>query len=161
MDEKTFIAILRSNQGIIQKVANSYCKNRNDRDDLIQEITLQLWLSASKYDDTYKTSTWVYRVALNVAISFYRKNYRVQKLKRTLLEKDPFMPHEEENSSEMLGQLYYFISKLSELNKALILLYLDQYSYEEIGQTLGISKTNVATKLSRIKEQLRREFNNH
>ncbi|WP_024768631.1 RNA polymerase sigma factor [Aquimarina macrocephali] len=160
LNEETFTKTLRSNKGILYKVANSYCKNIDDREDLIQEIIIQLWKAWPKYDDTYKVSTWMYRIALNVAISFYRKsNY--QRNKSDTFNEDLVSTSYKQNpeSSENIEQLYYFIAQLSELNKALILLYLEKYSYEEIGQTLGISTTNVATKISRIKKQLKEKFN--
>ncbi|WP_438422615.1 RNA polymerase sigma factor [Aquimarina macrocephali] len=160
LNEETFTKTLRSNKGILYKVANSYCKNIDDREDLIQEIIIQLWKAWPKYDDTYKVSTWMYRIALNVAISFYRKsNY--QRNKSDTFNEDLVSTSYKQNpeNSENIEQLYYFIAQLSELNKALILLYLEKYSYEEIGQTLGISTTNVATKISRIKKQLKEKFN--
>lgn len=162
LNEETFTKILRSNKGILYKVANSYCKNTNDREDLIQEIIIQLWKAWPKYDDTYKVSTWMYRIALNVAISFYRKsNYQRNKYD-TFNENLASTVHKESSDrTENIEQLYHFIAQLSELNKALILLYLEKYSYEEIGTTLGISTTNVATKISRIKKQLKEKFNNN
>ncbi len=160
LNEEKFIAILNENQGIIRKVANSYCKNIDDRDDLIQEITIQLWKSWNNYDNKYKLSTWMYRISLNVAISFYRKTYRRNLINQEIQEEIVFIDYSQDNNlSENIKQLYHFISKLNELNKALILLYLEEYSYEEIASTLGISKTNVSTKISRIKKQLKKEFN--
>ncbi len=160
LSEEKFIVVLEKNQGIIRKITNSYCKNIEDRDDLIQEITIHLWKSWSKYNDKYKLSTWVYTIALNVAISFYRKTYRRNSLNQAIHEETVFVDTEEYNSlSEDIKELYHYISELDALNKALILLYLDQYSYEEIASTLGVSKTNVSTKLSRIKKQLKKKFN--
>jgi RNA polymerase sigma-70 factor (ECF subfamily) len=160
LKEEKFIAILNENQGIIRKVANSYCKNIDDRDDLIREIAIELWKSWDNYDNKYKLSTWMYRVSLNVAISFYRKTYRRNLINQKIQEETVFIDYSQDNNlSENIKQLYHFISKLNELNKALILLYLEQYSYEEIASTLGISKTNVSTKISRIKKHLKKEFN--
>ncbi|MEO9803976.1 MAG: sigma-70 family RNA polymerase sigma factor [Reichenbachiella sp.] len=159
LTEENFVQVLNNNQGIIRKVANSYCKNIGDRDDLIQEITIQLWKSWKGYNDTYKISTWIYRIALNVAISFYRKTYRHNRLNQITLEEDAFIDHSENShQSENIRQLYQFISKLSELNKALILMHLDRYDYEEIASIMGISRTNVSTKISRIKQHLKKEF---
>jgi len=144
----------------VRKVVNSYCKDMDDRDDLIQEITIQLWKSWANYNNSYKVSTWIYRIALNVAISFYRKNYRRSTFNQAI-ENEPVLTDTgtDTNLSERIKQLYYFISKFDEFNKALILLYLDEYSYQEMAEILGISKTNVSTKISRIKNQLRKEFN--
>jgi RNA polymerase sigma-70 factor (ECF subfamily) len=160
LNEENFLEVLKENNGIIIKIVNSYCKNIEDRNDLIQEITIQLWKSWKNYNNDYKISTWMYRIALNVAITFYRKTSRKETLIQSLKEETVLIDNNEDfNSSENVKQLYYFISKFNALNKALILLYLDQYSYEEIASVLGISKTNVSTKISRIKKHLKKEFN--
>ncbi|NOR75955.1 MAG: sigma-70 family RNA polymerase sigma factor [Draconibacterium sp.] len=159
-DEEKFINVLQDNQGIVRKVANSYCKKIVDRDDLIQEITIQLWKSWSRYDPKFKLSTWIYRISLNVAISFYRKTYRQNTTHQSINEETTaYINDTNSDSSENIKELYLYISQLGELNKAMILLYLDKYSHEEIAFTLGISKTNVATKISRIKIQLKQKFN--
>jgi len=158
-ENKHFLSMLANNKGIIYKVANSYCKNVEDRNDLIQEITINLWKSWSKYNDKFKVSTWMYKIALNVAISFYRKTYQRDSFNLENYKEFIFIDEGEDiELSDNIKQLYYYIAKLDELNKALILLYLDQYSYEDIASTLGISKTNVATKISRIKNQLKKNF---
>ena len=160
MNKEDFIIALQTNQGIIRKVANSYCKNVGDRDDLIQEITIQLWKSWNKYNSEFKLSTWIYRISLNVAISFYRKTYKKNTLSQSLSDEVIFMDDGENiDLEDNIKALYHFISELDELNKALMLLYLDNYGYEEIADTLGISKTNVATKISRIKDHLKTRFN--
>lgn len=159
LNEDNFLLILEENQGIIIKIVNSYCKNIEDRNDLIQEITIQLWQSWKNYIDSYKISTWMYRIALNVAISFYRKTSRKERIIYPLKDYSHFLYESEDlNLSENIKQLYQIIAKLDDLNKALMLLYLDQYNYEEIASVLGISKTNVATKISRIKNHLKKEF---
>ncbi len=158
-ENEQFLSMLENNKGIIYKVANSYCKNVDDRDDLIQEITINLWKSWGKYNNQFKISTWMYKIALNVAISFYRKTYQRDSFKQDNYLDSVFIDEGEDiELSENIKQLYYYIAKLDELNKALILLYLDQYSYEDIASTLGISRTNVATKISRIKNQLKKKF---
>jgi len=160
LNEENFLKILKGNQGIILKIVNSYCKDIEDRNDLIQEITIQLWKSWESYNDDYKISTWMYRIALNVAISFYRKTSRKENLIHPLNDESVSISNNEDvDSSENIKQLYHFISKFNALNKALIILYLDQYRYEEIASVLGISKTNVSTKISRIKKHLKKEFN--
>lgn len=157
--ENIFIEILEANQGIIRKVANSYCKNVSDRDDLIQEITIQLWRSWDNYKPEFKVSTWIYKIALNVAISFFRRTYRQRTLHQSVNEEHVFIDAAEDTEvRENITILYQYISELDALNKALILLYLDKYAHEEIAATLGISKTNVATKISRIKNQLKEKF---
>lgn len=157
--EEQFIQVLKEHQGIIRKVAYSYCRNAEDQNDLMQEITIQLWRSWNNYNAQFKHSTWIYRIALNVAISFYRKTYRRTDLDRNLNEHfHPVDDNESLTLSENVQHLYHYIAQLDELNKAIILLYLDQYSYEDIASTIGITKTNVATKISRIKKHLQEKF---
>lgn len=155
-----FLALLEEHDKILYKVANSYCRNPEDRRDLIQEIVAQLWRSFGRFDDRYRFSTWMYRIAMNVAISFYRSHSRRTRdtvsVEETNLEIVAGDPGPEE--SDDLRLLHGFINQLDELNKALIILYLDGNSYDTIAEILGISTTNVATKISRIKERLRRDF---
>ena len=143
---------------ILYKVCNSYCRNRDDRDDLAQEIIIQLWRSFGKFDEGYRFSTWMYRIALNVAISFYRReNTRTRYVisdEEHLLE----AIDEAKDQPEEIRFLYEFIDGLDPLNKALVLLYLDGNNYQEIAEVLGISETNVATKISRLKSKMKQEF---
>jgi len=155
-----FTQLIEQNKGIIYKVARSYGKNEDDRADLFQEIVIQLWRAFERYDDRYKLSTWMYRIALNVAISFYRKERRRTEVTSPLNEgmteiaDDPVDGEVEAN----INLLQQFINELKELDKALMILYLESKSYREIAEILGISETNVATKISRIKDQLKQKF---
>ena len=153
-----FIALIQQNKRILFKICNSYCRDRSDREDLAQEIVYQLWRSFATYNANFKFSTWMYRVALNVAISFYRKDRRqknVHVLSETLIEIEN---EQEDDLEENIQRLQGFILELKELDRALILLYLEDKSYGEISEILGITVTNVATKLSRIKVQLKLKF---
>ena len=155
-----FLSVIQSNKGIIYKVANSYCKNASDRQDLVQEIMVQLWKSFDKYTDQYKYSTWMYRIALNVAISFYRKETRRKQVTNPLSAGilnyvDNDVAGEIEDNIKILQQ---FISELKVLDKALMLLYLEEKSQKEIAEIIGISETNVATKIGRIKVLLKQKF---
>ena len=159
-DSSSFLQVIDANKGIIYKVANSYCRDEENRKDLIQEIVLQLWLSYPKYDPNFKLSTWMYRIALNVSISFYRKENRRGRISQ------PF-PDEiisfstEENPAEIqedLQLLQQFIKELKEIDRAVILLYLEGNSQQEIGDILGLSLANVSTKVSRIKQTLKQKF---
>ncbi len=155
-----FLSVIGSNKGILYKVANSYCKDSEDRKDLVQEIIVQLWKSFDNYTDQYKYSTWMYRIALNVAISFYRKENRRKQVSNPLSEGilnfvDTNVTGEIE---ENIGFLQQFISELKELDKALMLLYLEEKSQKEIAEIIGISETNVATKIGRIKTILKQKF---
>jgi len=164
IDERNkVIQIIMQNMGIIHKVANMFCKSREDKDDLIQEIMTQLWSSFEKYDDAYKLGTWMYRVSLNIAISFYRKNQTQEKYFMPLDEKlDVISPDENENEVEInnLELLEKFIGNLKEFDKALMLLYLEKKSHQEISEILGITTSNISTKIARIKEGLKQQFSN-
>ena len=155
-----FTQVVEQNKGIIYKVVNSYCQKQDDRQDLAQEILVQLWLSFDKYDAQYKLSTWMYRISLNVAISYYRKDKR--RKDDVALEQDELInivdcSANTENTDE-IKLLYKFIAELDKLNKAIMLLYLESESYENIAQSLGLTKTNVATRIGRIKELLKTQF---
>jgi RNA polymerase sigma-70 factor (ECF subfamily) len=155
-----FLSVIESHKGILYKVANSYCKDSEDRKDLIQEMMVQLWKSFESYTDQYKYSTWIYRIALNVAISFYRKENRRKEIANPLDDdilnvSDTTMPTEKEQN---LAVLHQFIAELKELDKALMLLYLEEKSHKEIAEIIGISETNAATKIGRIKALLKQKF---
>lgn len=156
-NQRQFEALLREHRGILFKVASVYAYGREDRNDLAQEIAVQLWRSFASFDAARaKFSTWMYRVALNVAISHARqatRDERLEPLDAAHLE----LPGEADvaQPDERLAALYAFIGRLDPLNRALILLYLEDRSYGEIAQVLGISESNVATKINRIRHKLR------
>src|SRR5690554_1924031 len=123
-----FLVIVENNKGILFKVANSYCRNVEDRKDLVQEIILQLWKSFDNYNEIFKLSTWIYRISLNVAISFYRKEKSRKRISNPLTT-DIFAFTDTEISEDKetnLGILNQLILKLNDLNKALMLLYLEE-----------------------------------
>ena len=164
--KNTFITTIDTHKKIIYKIVNSYCQNKEDRKDLEQEIIIQLWNSFDKYNDEYKYSTWMYRIALNVAISFYRKEKKWS-VKNDFYNEDSIFNLADEDENENETELDYnikllqeFINNLNELNKALMLLHLEEKPYDEIAEILGITKTNVATKISRLKLKLKKEFQN-
>ncbi|MFT4017060.1 MAG: sigma-70 family RNA polymerase sigma factor [Agriterribacter sp.] len=163
MQEETFISVIEVHKGLLYKVANAYCKNKEDRKDLIQEMIFQLWRSFENYNADYRYSTWIYRIALNVAISFYRKNKNSSLI--FPIENHLFDIHEPEPglyNNDQLKLLNTFIAALKDLDKALILLYLEEKTYKEIAEIMGISETNVGTKIGRIKQLLKQKFNaNH
>lgn len=144
-DANSFLNMIEANKGIIYKVANAYCRDAEDRKDLIQEITIQLWQAFPKYDEQFALSTWMYRITLNVSISFYRKENNREKLRQPLtseilsLTMDDGPPG---NETE-LSLLQQFIRELKELDRALILLYLEEKSQQEIAEILGITPSNV------------------
>lgn len=156
-----FLSVMEAHKGIIYKVAGAWCRQEEDRKDLVQEIIIQLWKAFGHYNSGQaQYSTWVYRIALNVAISFYRRETRRKAATGTLetavLEMVDTGPGKE--TDERLQWLQRFIHNLRELDRALILLYLEENSHQEIADILGISVTNVATKIGRIKDLLRQQF---
>ena len=156
-----FLIIVEDNKGILFKVANLYCRNMEDRKDLVQEIILQLWKSLDNYNEKFKLSTWIYRISLNVAISFYRKEKSRERISNPITTAIFEFSHIEiaDDTETNLGLLNQLISELNDLNKALMLLYLEENSYKEISEIIGITETNVATKIGRIKSKLKKEFN--
>jgi RNA polymerase sigma factor (sigma-70 family) len=157
--KKAFEKVIQQHKGILFKVARTYCQNQDDRPDLIQEIMIQLWLSFHKYNDDYKITTWIYRISLNVAISFYRKN------SIKINDGIPWGEHlsqiaenDRAESEQQLTLLEKFINEFKEIDKALMFLYLEERNYREISEILGISESNVSTKVARIKESLRQKF---
>ena len=162
MEKEKFIAVIKEHQKLIYKICYSYCADAENRKDLQQEILLQLWHAFSKFDGRVKISTWIYRIALNTAISFYRKDSK-HSIKRTPLDESIIFVTDIQAITEQddnIGLLLHFINQLNELDKALILLYLDDNKYADIAEILGISETNVATKISRIKKRLKSQFDN-
>lgn len=153
-----FIKVIEAHKRIIFKICNAYCKSPADREDLAQEIIYQLFKSWSKYNPAFKYSTWVYRVSLNVAISFFRTNGRSG---HTVLLADALFEIADTNNDELeenLNMLRLLIQDLKELDRALMILYLDDKSYNEIAIILGISESNVGTKINRIKTTLKQKF---
>lgn len=155
--KEEFLDILDRNIGIVIKISRAYTKVEQDREDLINDITFQLWKSFSNFKNNSKVSTWIYRVAINTAMNYQRNkknelqlsslnNFRTSDLDRWLPPK---------NHSSELDLLYESIDELNEINKAIILLYLDGNSHDEISEVMGISKTNVGTRIGRIKEQIK------
>lgn len=157
--QQFFQEIIEQHKGILFKVARAYCSDEEDRQDLVQEMMIQIWQSIHKYNDQYKISTWLYRISLNVAISFYRKNASRANKFSVLNKQMAEIPAEDNSENEQkLNLLEQFISELKEIDKALMILYLEDKSHAEIAEILGMSVSNVGTKTGRIKEKLKTRF---
>ncbi len=157
---ETFEEILNKNKGIIFRIVNYYCKDADDKKDLEQEILIQIWLSYKKYNDEFAWSTFIYRIALNVSIGFYKKQKR---RKDKFINVNLFIETHLQDETPLvidddLRVLNEFIFQLNDINKALMILYLQEKSYAEIGLILGISETNISTKINRLKIQLKEYF---
>jgi len=154
-----FQALLDANRNIVYKVANAYCRLPEDRRDLAQEICLQLWSAYPKYDKARSYTTWMYRISLNVAISFARHN-GVRERHSAPLDGpiEDTIAAAEDSNVDQVRSLMAFIEKMDELNRAIMLLYLEDRTYQEIAEIMGLSETNVATKISRLKQRIRDEL---
>lgn len=154
--EDIFLAVLEDHKGIIYKVAYNYCKNPSEREDLVQDIILQIWRSIDSFTHQVKWSTWVYRVSLNTAISYYRKQ---RKRKEVTVPYSPLIEINDEekvtHDNEQFQLLTELIQELKEIDRAVILLHLDGLATKEIANVLETTQTNITTKLSRIKSRLK------
>jgi len=153
--EKEFIELINNNRALIFKVCNLYCGDTESRRDLFQEVVLQVWKSFPGFRKEAANSTWIYRIALNTAISNFRKESKrpvKQALDITAFE-IPDMS-DRANDHENMSILSRAIKELTEIEKAIILLYLDEKRYEEISDIIGISISNVGVRLNRIKNKL-------
>lgn len=154
--EKDFVKLISENQGLIHKVCLMYERNEENRKDLFQEIVLQLWRSYHSFKGQAKITSWMYRIALNTAISFLRKISRIPET--TDLDNLKFQIADDSESvlrREQFQMLEKAIKQLNEIEKAMMMLYLDDISYEEIAETLGITQNNVRVKMNRIREKLK------
>ncbi len=153
--EKEFTKMINVHRGIIFKVCNLYCHVEEDKKDLFQEIVLQLWKAFPSFRSESLNTSWMYRVALNTAISNFRKESKKPK-KKVISESEFQIPdmsfYAEENDN--LNLLKQAIEHLSDIEKAIIMLYLEEKSYEEIAQIIGLSLSNVGVRLNRIKIKL-------
>ena len=160
-DGESFTRLLEQHAGIIRRVAFGYTSTFADREDLTQEITLQLWRTYPRYSPDRPFSTWMYRIALNVAISFLRRHTRPTRQTLSLEENEIEVVDEaagRKEPDERIALLQQVIASLAPLDRGLMLLYLDDHSYREIASVLGITETNVATKLNRLKQRVREEM---
>lgn len=160
-DRKAFAALIERHRGIVFKVANTYCRDPDDRDDLAQEIAAQLWRAWPAYDPTRSATTWMYRIALNVGISFVRGN--VLRMRHAVPLDDELHDVADANATDHAAEqhvrlLQGFIARQAPMDRALLLLYLDDRPQREIAEILGISETNVSTKIGRLKQRIRHEL---
>lgn len=158
--ERKFVTELESNQNIVHKVCSLYTNDRDSHNDLFQEITIQLWKAYPKFRGEAKFSTWMYRVALNTAITLYRKSKRrikTQDFDSVLykIKTDEYDDTEE----RQLKLIYDAVKQLGDIDKALVFLYLEDKDYSEIASTLGITEVNARVKMNRIKNKLRTILN--
>ena len=158
--EAEFLSDFEKNQNIAHKICRMYTTDKEAHNDLFQEITIQLWKNYSKFRGDAKFSTWMYRVALNTAISLYRKSTKS-------IKTDDFSDvafrisstEYDDTEEKQLEALYKAIHQLNDIDKALIFLYLEDKNFHEIAETLGISNVNARVKMNRAKEKLKSILN--
>ncbi len=158
--ESKFLQDFEQNQNIVHKICRIYTTNQDAHNDLFQEVVIQLWKNYSKFRGDSKFSTWMYRVALNTAISLYRKSTRTI----TTQDIDDFsykiQSIQYDDTEELqLKALYNAIRQLNDIDKALIFLYLEDKPYKEISETLGITEVNARVKMNRAKDKLKNILN--
>jgi len=158
--EHSFVKELEKNQNIVHKVCRIYTNDPDDHNDLFQEITIQLWKAYPKFRGEAKFSTWMYRVALNTAITLYRKSKKhiqPQNIDDIVfkVKAEPYDDTEE----RQLKLIYDAIKELNDIDKALVFLYLEDKNYTEISETLGISEVNARVKMNRVKTKLKKMLN--
>jgi RNA polymerase sigma-70 factor (ECF subfamily) len=160
--EVAFEELLRTHRAIIFKIVSTYCWQPEDRADLAQEIAAQLWLAWPRYDPSRSAfTTWMYRIAFNVAISFVRKEVRHRRVSVPLDEE----VHDTATTifastvdEDRVARLQRFIERQPPLDRALLLLYLDEKPQKEIAEILGLTQTNISTKIGRLKLKIRNEL---
>jgi RNA polymerase sigma-70 factor (ECF subfamily) len=153
--ETTFKEWLNEHLGLIFRVVRAYGNTASDRDDLFQEICLQMWLSIPRFEGKAKVSTWIYKVALNTALVWNRGEKNRRKHRDRFIT---FAPQQQTGDSqqpqEIIERLYEAIRKLPKVDTSIVLMHLDGLSYDEMAEILGISENNVGVKLNRAKKQL-------
>jgi RNA polymerase sigma-70 factor (ECF subfamily) len=158
--EHSFVELLEKHQNIVHKVCRLYTNNQDAHNDLFQEITIQLWKAYPKFRGDAKFSTWMYRVGLNTAITLYRKSKRTIKTQEfeTVSFKIKSVEYDD-TEEQQLKLLYKAVHQLNDIEKALVLLYLEDKKYNEISETLGISEVNARVKMNRVKKKLKTILN--
>jgi RNA polymerase sigma-70 factor (ECF subfamily) len=155
--EAAFISLVEEHKQIIYKVCYMYASDKENLNDLYQEVVINLWKAFPRFRGECKASTWIYRIGLNTCISFFRKNKSHPKVVPITVDLEAFA--DEEDKTAQLHELYRMISRLSQIERALILLWLEEKSNREIAEIIGISRNNVAVKLTRIREKLKQMSN--
>lgn len=158
--EKIFVEFFKPNQRLIHKICRIYTNNAEDHEDLFQEITIQLWKSFPGFKGEAKFSTWMYRVALNTAITLFRKPRKKDSQAVDIDVSSLKMEYEAyEDDEHKLQKMYKAIYELSDVEKALIMMYLEDKPYKEIGEILGITEGNARVKMNRAKNNLKIKIN--
>ena len=155
-EEKKFVSLINDHQGLIHKICILYENDPEVRNDLFQEIVLQLWKSFSSFRGEAKISTWMYRIALNTAISRFRKQTRLVKTEDLRELHLNISDSGGDDREENFQKLQWAIRQLSEIERAMIMMALEEIPYDEIAETVGITQNNVRVRMNRIREKLKK-----
>ncbi|AQX08269.1 MULTISPECIES: RNA polymerase sigma factor [Elizabethkingia] len=158
--EKDFSKLVKENQGLIIKVARMYTNTPDDQQDLFQEIVLQLWRSYDTFKGNSKISTWMYRVALNTAITLFRKTTRTVKTDELADFHQPIDDDNDDNQQQ-ITLLYKVIKMLGDIDRAIVMMYLDDVPYKDIAENIGITEVNARVKMNRLKKTLKDLMTQH
>lgn len=160
-NEKEFVRLIEEHQNLIHKICHLYTKSNTDHKDLFQEITIQLWKAYPKFRGDSKFSTWMYRVGINTAITLYRKSKRrIQILSfEDVAYKVPQSESYVDTEDQQIKAIYQAIKQLNDIEKAVVFLYLEDKSYKEISNTIGITEVNARVRMNRIKKKLINQLN--
>lgn len=155
-EEQRFVDLINKHQGLIHKVCIMYENDQEIRNDLFQEIVLQLWKSFTSFRGEAKITTWMYRIALNTAISGFRKQTRKPKTEDLKDVHFNISENGNDNEEENFQKLQWAIRQLSDIERAMIMMALEEVPYEEIAETIGISQNNVRVRMNRVREKIRK-----
>ncbi|MBA5247489.1 sigma-70 family RNA polymerase sigma factor [Marnyiella aurantia] len=159
--EQEFAKLIKDNQGLIIKISRLYTNSLEDEEDLFQEIVLQLWRSYDTFKGGSKISTWMYRVALNTAITLFRKKTRSPKTDELMdFHYNDYLEDDEEKQQQ-ITLLYKVIKMLPKVERAIVMMYLDDLPYRDISENLGISEVNARVKMNRLKKRLKELMEKH
>jgi RNA polymerase sigma-70 factor, ECF subfamily len=157
--QQQFVEILQQHSGILHKVCRLYCYSAEDRQDMFQEMVAQVWKAFAGFRQEAKISTWMYRIALNTAISDYRKQQRkINTISFEAHNTQELYEEQDIEKNEKLQLMHEAINNLTDVEKAVIVLYLEEKSYEEMEEILGMSQGTLRVKINRIKEKLRKNI---
>ncbi len=159
-----FQILLETHQALIEKVTRYYANDHDDHRDLVQDVVIEIWKSAEKFENRSNIKTWIYRIALNVSISRIRKNQKhklVSYVDDWATLSDSTSSTDSTTNCEDIKLLNHFIAELDDVNKAIMILYLEELSYDEIAAHIGISNNNVGVRINRIKKLLTIKFKEH
>lgn len=159
-NQKEFLKILSAYQGIIHKVNQIYFKSKIDKEDNFQEVVYQLWRSFPSLQNKEKPASWIYAVAINTSISKVRQDSRIEfcETSDSALDMEAANPNEQQEQNENYQRLINALYKLNEIDKSIMLLYMEDYSYEEIAEIVGMSSSNIGMKIHRLKNRLQKQF---